>query len=87
MGDVKRYDDITLSLDYLCSGGILINDAKTLFMKHPKGILVFNADSRYYLKEDEFKELFKEVSFWEYNNDDLKIDTLKDEEYYGFKHK
>ena len=48
---------------------------------------MISENSKYVLSYEQFKELFQEAKFIIYEENDETIDTLRDEEYYSWKHK
>ena len=50
-------------------------------------VYVYSQNSSYSLDLKEFSKLYIDSKFVIYVDDDATIDTKKDEEYYGFKHK
>ena len=58
---------------------------KKYFHYYNKLILVLDGKSRYKLKIDDFKTLFKDSKFYVYEDDTVEIDIEKDKEYYSWR--
>ena len=58
---------------------------KKYFHYYKKLILVIDGNSRYKLKIDDFKTLFKDSKFYVYEDDTVEIDIEKDKEYYSWR--
>lgn len=72
----------------LLKEGVCLKDKNLNIFVLKKGLIyVYSKNSSYKLKVEDFLELYKENEFVIYSDDDTNIDSKKDEEYYGFKHK
>lgn len=83
-------DSIDKAITYLKNQKILFTNHlsnKTYFIEKKQKVLVIGENSKYVLSYEQFKELFQEAKFIIYEENDETIDTLRDEEYYSWKHK
>ena len=72
----------------LLKEGAKLKDALSrLFVYKKERVYVYSQNSSYSLDLKEFSTLYMDSKFVIYADDDATIDTKKDEEYYGFKHK
>ena len=88
--DKEIIESIDLAITLLKNKKVLFSNHlgnKTFFIEKRKRILVMASNSTYYLSYDQFKELFNEASFIEYEDNDATIDYQRDDEYYSWKHK
>ncbi len=83
--DLKEID-INLAIKLLKKDIILysIIDKKETFFKYENNnIMIKNSNSIYYLIEYDFLQLFKNIVFSIYENDEELIDEERDREYYS----
>ena len=78
---------INSAYNALKEGLVVIDFLGNRFKLKDTSIIVKNVNARYVLKLEEFLELYKEKRFIVLEDDESGIDSKKDEEYYGFKHK
>ena len=72
----------------LLKEGVALKDKNAnIFVLKKELINVYSKNSSYKLKSEDFLQLYKENEFVVFSDDDANIDSKKDEEYYGFKHK
>ena len=83
----KEIYGINEALVLLEEGAKLKDNLSRLFFKKKDRIFIYSSSSSYSLSINEFLTLYKENKFIIYVEDDEGIDSKKDEEYYGFKHK
>ena len=57
------------------------------FLYKKSSIRINNSNASYTLSKEDFLKLYEKSKFYIKEDKDAIIDTLKDEEYYGFKHK
>lgn len=87
---MNKVENIKEALALLKDKEILyIQKNEAIFFAMPKDkILVKGNDTRYFLTEDEFIELFQKESFLIYENASFEsVDHQKDAEYYSWQHK
>ena len=64
-----------------------VNNIKVFFVKKKTNIYVINNGSSFYLKDNDFLEIYKNNKFMEYDDEISEYDFSRDDEYYGWKHK
>ena len=64
-----------------------VNNIKVFFVKKKTNIYVINNGSSFYLKDNDFLEIYKSNKFMEYDDEISEYDFSRDDEYYGWKHK
>lgn len=82
-----QFSNFKEACDHLKNGGHLYTEDKSLIVKKKDSYAIYREGTRFYLKEEDFIELYKDSIFYLSNEKDIYIDMSKDEEYYNFKHK
>ena len=83
-------ENIDLAITLLKNKKVLFSNHlgnKNFFVEKIKRVLVMASNSTYLLSYEQFKELFNEAHFIEYEDNDATIDYQRDDEYYSWKHK
>ena len=71
----------------LLDGVVVKNSSNALFKMRNKKVWVKCINATYTLSFDDFLELYKDEKFIIFDDNDVLVDSKKDEEYYSFKHK
>ena len=84
------FDDVlSIKQAYIAlQDGLAIRDfSNNRYKLKDEKVVVKNDHARFYLSVEDFLNLYKEKKFIILDDTDNSIDTKKDDEYYGFKHK
>lgn len=89
--ELEYIKEIDKAINKLKSKEILMaitNQEKTFFVGKKEKVMIYNPNSTYSLKYEEFKELYNNVVFVVYNDNEAEFDFSRDDEYYNnWKHK
>lgn len=80
---MRRMNDIAEAVLYLKGGEILTGNGKDHFIIKDERVYRYDSGTRYSLELDEFMELYKNSSFYLYE-ETAEIDETKDEAYYRY---
>lgn len=84
---VKKIDSFEEVLNYLSNKEIVTLSNGNYFVKRKDKIISYSKGNRIVMNLDDFKELYGKCDFFEYEDESVFIDFMKDQEYYSFKHK
>ena len=90
LDELELIEDINKALSYIENKKVLvsiIDNNKTYFMKKNNKLFVLNGNSSFFLNIEQFLDLYKNVKFYVYEDNESTVDYQKDEEYYSWKHK
>lgn len=79
----EKTDNVNIALNLIKNGELLVSN-KTFFALKKGKIYCQNNNSNYSLNFEDFLKLYNGATFYLYENKDIIIDTLKDEEYYNW---
>lgn len=84
MKQIESFEEV---LNYLTNNEIVTLIDGNYFVKRNNKIVSYNKGNRIVMSIEDFKKLYYKNIFYEFEIDDSFVDPLKDQEYYGFKHK
>lgn len=80
----EKIENINLATSYLKDREILTSSKKDKFVLRNNKVYRYFNGSCITLSLDDFKELYKESTFYVYEDDSVTIDNEKDEAYYRY---
>ena len=80
---MQKLRDINETIAYLNDGDIVTSNGKDQFVLKEKKIYRYNSGTKYSLELKDFIELYRNTSFYLYE-EAFTIDEKKDEEYYRY---